>query len=925
MISAGPKDAPILWVGDVPTYKEMREGRFEDTFFYEARRIFKKVGIDVNKDVRRVYCIPQVVSKQIKDYPLAKLLNDFKFIIDNEILGRRIIVPAGRFAMRAVCGMAGVDDWRGSVIRPYDILSEEYTWYAAKQTCLGRARPVFDPNTLVIPTLDPAAVVNTKGKEGVQLLTSDITKVGKALRGRLKSYPIKTHLHPTQDELAKAIADGARNTLVFDTEFNPESGELYWIGATFDGTNVYGWPFKGFEDLTAWLFKQPLLHVAHNYVADYSILKLNGITLDREFYCTMIGEYVLHPDMKVGLSPASRHHMDDVYHWKFMDKDDPDYNAIDNVNCWWVRAGQDKEASRREIDIKEEIKVRMDMILPCQDMRNTGMFVDLSTREEMIAEQKGVIEDLACGINEAVNPLWVKHLEGLQAKLDVAEAAYVGMRTEFYGVCAQHPKYKPAKRMPSCAKCLAIKESIAGKEWVKRYEGAKKSRDKIKTQVIAKGRGFNFGSSAHLGWYLYSADEGCLNLPIKKSPKGNLKTDGNTIERISKLKVVKEDPGKYQVLFDIKNIQQHTKLCRDFLELKKQDKRTGGVRSLIDSNGYLHPQYKVNGTITGRLACGADYSGEADKIDNSGAYNALNLPDLSRKIYRAEDGWCIVGADWKNQEGRCMAYFSQDQDYLRAFREEDNGGYDVHSITAAIVYGVDPGDAASVLRRFKGAMFDARKCAKIARHGWSYTPTPVSTLMSNYQLTLKEAVEIHDKLSEASPGVVRYKEQYLKEIFGEWEARKIGQYWRAYNTSPGTRFLFNPFGWQYWLLGGGEVRTDPVSGARVALPKQAGEAIAGRAQSTGASIWARCWPQLRGNVDGELRERLVYTGTYDSFYLRCRDDDKSRTEMAERLKDVMEQRWPHMNGFSFPIDVCWGYNLYKWHEVRNPAGLRGMG
>jgi hypothetical protein len=309
-----------------------------------------------------------------------------------------------------------------------------------------------------------------------------------------------------------------------------------------------------------------------------------------------------------------------------------------------------------------------------------------------------------------------------------------------------------------------------------------------------------------------------------------------------------------------------------------------------------------------------------DKVDDEVGYNALNIPKKYRRMYIAPPGKVLVSADWKNQEGRLMAYFSQDEDYIEAFKREDEGGVDVHSQNGALVYGCGADEARDVDIIFNGQTHSARHGGKVANHAWSYSPTPINTLIGNYSMKKEEAIRIDKVLTEARPRVAEYKKELVEQVLGKWEVRgdKRGRK-TARCVESGTRFLANPWGWQMYFWGVGGVKKDVVSGEDVAMPVQAGEVVAFLQQSSGAMMWDDCALALYDEYG-----YTIYHGAYDSITL-CVDDDRGVVEKGiEDLRKVMGKEWSELEGMKFPIDVSVGYNLGPWKEKVNEGGLRDV-
>jgi len=97
-----------------------------------------------------------------------------------------------------------------------------------------------------------------------------------------------------------------------------------------------------------------------------------------------------------------------------------------------------------------------------------------------------------------------------------------------------------------------------------------------------------------------------------------------------------------------------------------------------NSSGRLHTTFGQTGTATGRLS--------------STNPNLQNIPirtELGREIraaFTAEPGHILLAADYSQIELRLLAHFSKDKLLVEAFRRGD----DIHTLTAAQVFGVPP-------------------------------------------------------------------------------------------------------------------------------------------------------------------------------------------------------------------------------------------
>ncbi|MDH7577992.1 MAG: DNA polymerase I [Bacillota bacterium] len=188
------------------------------------------------------------------------------------------------------------------------------------------------------------------------------------------------------------------------------------------------------------------------------------------------------------------------------------------------------------------------------------------------------------------------------------------------------------------------------------------------------GCSFNINSPKQLGHILFEK----LKLPVIKKTKTGYSTDAAVLEELA---LYHDIAGK------LLEYRQLTKLKSTYID---------GLQNLVNlETGKVHTTFNQTITATGRLS--------------STEPNLQNIPvkmELGRKIRRAfvpsTPGWLILAADYSQIELRILAHMSQDESLLEAFRRRE----DIHTRTAAEVFGVAPEDVSPDLRRrAKGVNF----------------------------------------------------------------------------------------------------------------------------------------------------------------------------------------------------------------------------
>lgn len=192
----------------------------------------------------------------------------------------------------------------------------------------------------------------------------------------------------------------------------------------------------------------------------------------------------------------------------------------------------------------------------------------------------------------------------------------------------------------------------------------------VKTRIDATiGRTINLNSPKQLGDLLFGEMK-LLDKP-KKTKGGQYVTDEETLRKLA---------PNHPLVADILRYREMAKLKSTYLDALP--------RYISPTDGRIHSTLLQMVTATGRLA--------------SQNPNLQNIPvrsDAGRLIRKAfvsrSEEYCILSADYSQIELRLMAALSGDPAMIEAFTR----GRDIHAETAARIYGVDPGEVTTEMRR----------------------------------------------------------------------------------------------------------------------------------------------------------------------------------------------------------------------------------
>ena len=190
-----------------------------------------------------------------------------------------------------------------------------------------------------------------------------------------------------------------------------------------------------------------------------------------------------------------------------------------------------------------------------------------------------------------------------------------------------------------------------------------------------------------------------------------------------------------------------------------------GVRKLLST--YIEPFPNYISPITGKIHTTFNQALTATGRLSSSKPNLQNIPirtergkEIRKAFISSRPGGLIVSADYSQIELRIMAYLSCDSHLIAAFKN----GQDVHAITAAKIFGIDPSQVTP----------DQRRIAKTANFGIIYGISSFG-LAQRLGIPRVEAKKIIDDYFANFPAVSAFIEDtltaarengYVETLFG---------------------------------------------------------------------------------------------------------------------------------------------------------------
>lgn len=328
---------------------------------------------------------------------------------------------------------------------------------------------------------------------------------------------------------------------------------------------------------------------------------------------------------------------------------------------------------------------------------------------------------------------------------------------------------------------------------------------------------FNISSPTQLADILFEK----LQLPKQGIKKG--KTGYSTAAReLDKLR------DSHPIIDLITQYREVTKLKNTYIDTLPQQ---------VDENSRLHTTFSLTQAQTGRLS--------------SHDPNLQNIPirtDLGRRIrtaFVAGEGKKLVSADYSQFELRLAAALADEKEIIDAFNKDA----DVHTITAAQVYGREPEDVTKQMRR----------AAKAVNFGIMYGQGP-HALAEGTGMDFKSAKNFIDKYFEIRPKIKEFIQQ--------------------------TRELAEKQGYVETLLGRRRPTPDVKSSNFVVREAALRAAVNMPLQGTAADIMKLAMESVADKLKSQHNDCRMLLQIHDSVLIECPAEAAER--IAELVKEAME-------------------------------------
>ncbi|MFD1927160.1 DNA polymerase I [Sporosarcina siberiensis] len=353
------------------------------------------------------------------------------------------------------------------------------------------------------------------------------------------------------------------------------------------------------------------------------------------------------------------------------------------------------------------------------------------------------------------------------------------------------------------------------------------------------GEKFNVNSPKQLGVILF---EKIGLTPIKKTKTG-YSTAADVLEKLE---------SEHEIIRYILNYRQLAKLNSTYIV---------GLLKEIHEDGKIHTRFQQALTQTGRLS--------------SINPNLQNIPvrlEEGRKIRAAfvpsEPGWSLFTADYSQIELRVLAHISQDEKLIEAFQQ----GADIHTRTAADVFGVEISEVTS----------EMRQSSKAVNFGIIYGISDYG-LSQSLNIPRKDAATFISKYLASFPGV----KQYMDDIIAE--AKLKGFVTTLMNR---RRYLPEITSSNFNIRGFAErtAMNTPIQGSAADIIKKAMIDMAARLESEG----------MKTRMLLQVHDELIFEAPEDEL---------------EKLKKIVPEVMESAISLDVPLKVEWEFGK-SWYDTK---------
>ena len=353
------------------------------------------------------------------------------------------------------------------------------------------------------------------------------------------------------------------------------------------------------------------------------------------------------------------------------------------------------------------------------------------------------------------------------------------------------------------------------------------------------GEEFNINSPKQLGEILFEK----LKLPVYKKTKSGYSTDVDVLEKLREEHPVIEKILEYRSL---------TKLNSTYVE--------GLIPYINKKTGRIHSYFHQTITATGRIS--------------STEPNLQNIPTREelgkqlRKVFKPEQGYIFIDADYSQIELRVLAHISEDKHMIEAFENDE----DIHKQVASKVLGIPIEEVTK----------EQRVSAKAVNFGIVYGISDFG-LAEQLKISRKEAKEYIEQYLNKYKGIKAFMNNIVEEAKEKGYVETLFNRRRYIPELTSNNYMVRQFG------------------ARVAMNTPI--------QGTAADIMKIAMIEVYNKLKEEKLDARLILQVHDELIIECKTEDK------ESVKKLLQNCMENATKLIVPLKVEVS-EATNWYEAK---------
>ncbi len=362
--------------------------------------------------------------------------------------------------------------------------------------------------------------------------------------------------------------------------------------------------------------------------------------------------------------------------------------------------------------------------------------------------------------------------------------------------------------------------------------------DGLKNDIYElSGTEFNINSPKQLGEVLFEK----LKLHVYKKTKSGYSTDVDVLEKL------RDDHPVIEKILEYRSL---TKLNSTYVE--------GLIPYINSKTGRIHSYFHQTITATGRIS--------------STEPNLQNIPTREelgkqlRKVFKPENGYIYIDADYSQIELRILAHISQDKHMLEAFRN----GEDIHKQAASKVLGIPIDEVTK----------EQRSRAKAVNFGIVYGISDFG-LAEQIGVSRKDAKEYIEQYLEKYSGIKKFMDDVVKDAKEKGYVETLFHRRRYIPELTSKNYMVRQFG------------------TRVAMNTPI--------QGTAADIMKIAMIEIYNKLREEKLDAKIVLQVHDELIIECKIEEK------EKVKEILQNGMENAAKLSIPLkaEVSEATNWYE--------------